>query len=147
MCGICGICGIWGADSASAAGRLNTMLETMVHRGPEGRGNSTGPARPRDAQAGDHRPGGGRPAHPQRGRFSRVVFNGEIYNFRELRRPRAPGPPFRHPLRHGGARTWLQTGWHLPAVQNQPAANVRTNEPDLQIRLEPLPTLHGMVDL
>ena len=54
--------------------------------------------RARDAPAGDHRPGGGRPAHPQRGRFSRVVFNGEIYNFRELRRPRAPGPPFRHPL-------------------------------------------------
>ena len=85
------------------------MLETIVHRGPDGEGRLDRPG----VALGMRRlaiidlAGGDQPIYNEDGSVG-VVFNGEIYNFRELRaEPRAPGPPLRHPLRHRGSRPRL----------------------------------------
>jgi asparagine synthase (glutamine-hydrolysing) len=63
------------------------MCGALVHRGPdEGGFHFDGPARDRDAAAAGDRPRLRLAAGAQRGRSVWVVFNGEIYNFAELRR-------------------------------------------------------------
>ncbi len=63
------------------------MIEAMVHRGPDGGGVWTAPGvglgHP---PSGDHRSRDGRAADDDRDGVVTVVFNGEIYNFKELRR-------------------------------------------------------------
>src|SRR4051794_22231817 len=84
---MCGICGIWGVPDASAGdGRVAGMLSTIVHRGPDGEGRLA-----RDGVALGMRrlaiidlAGGDQPIHNE-DRTVGVVFNGEIYNFQELR--------------------------------------------------------------
>ncbi len=84
---MCGICGTWG-ESSPAAGdrRLGTMLDTIVHRGPDGEGRlvRTGVALGMRRLAIIDLAGGDQPIHNEDGSVG-VVFNGEIYNFRELR--------------------------------------------------------------
>jgi asparagine synthase (glutamine-hydrolysing) len=84
---MCGICGIWGGpDSASGGQRMSGMLETIVHRGPDGDGRLDRPG----LALGMRRlaiidlAGGDQPIYNEDGSVG-VVFNGEIYNFRELR--------------------------------------------------------------
>ena len=84
---MCGICGIWnGADPAAGHGRIDRMLETIVHRGPDGEGRLDRPG----LALGMRRlaiidlAGGDQPIFNEDGSVA-VVFNGEIYNFRELR--------------------------------------------------------------
>ena len=84
---MCGICGIWGAPDASAGdARVQGMLSTIVHRGPDGEGRLARPG----VALGMRRlaiidlAGGDQPIHNE-DRTVGVVFNGEIYNFRELR--------------------------------------------------------------
>ena len=84
---MCGICGIWnGADPTAGHGRIDRMLKTIVHRGPDGEGRLDRPG----LALGMRRlaiidlAGGDQPIFNEDGSVG-VVFNGEIYNFRELR--------------------------------------------------------------
>ncbi len=84
---MCGICGIWsGPNRPCGSGRMSGMLETIVHRGPDGEGQLERPG----LALGMRRlaiidlAGGDQPIYNEDGSVG-VVFNGEIYNFRELR--------------------------------------------------------------
>lgn len=83
---MCGIAGLVGDFVPGLAGKMNTL---QAHRGPDGRGVFE------DAEAGislghvrlailDLTSAADQPMHSQDGRFV-IVFNGEIYNFMELR--------------------------------------------------------------
>ena len=86
MCGICGIHHYRDGRPAEPA-RLAHMVQTMVHRGPDDSGLYVDGA----AGIGMRRlsiidlAGGAQPIRNEDGRI-RVVCNGEIYNFQELRR-------------------------------------------------------------
>jgi len=84
---VCGICGAIGTQSEEAAGILvQRMMPAIVHRGPDEEGLLLAP----NAAAGVRRlsiidvPGGSQPIWNESGTLA-VVFNGEIYNYRELR--------------------------------------------------------------
>jgi asparagine synthase (glutamine-hydrolysing) len=84
---MCGICGIATTGGAVDPARLAAMSETLVHRGPDSEGSfvdgGIGLAARRlaiiDLQTGDQ------PIGNEDGRIQ-VVQNGELYNYRELRR-------------------------------------------------------------
>jgi asparagine synthase (glutamine-hydrolysing) len=84
---MCGICGIATTGGAVDPARLAAMSETLVHRGPDSEGSfvdsGVGLAARRlaiiDLQTGDQ------PIGSEDGRIQ-VVQNGELYNYRELRR-------------------------------------------------------------
>ena len=89
---MCGIAGCWeggGAPADALAARARAMADALAHRGPDDRGAWV------DAAAGvalgfrrlsilDLSPQGHQPMASADGRYT-VVFNGEIYNFAELR--------------------------------------------------------------
>lgn len=88
---MCGIAGIWserGGEQDEQAARVERMLDRLAHRGPDGHGLL------RDAAAGlvlGHRrlsiidiAGGAQPMSTADGALS-ITFNGEIYNYVELR--------------------------------------------------------------
>jgi len=85
MCGICGVIG--SEDQNQAASPLHRMMRAMEHRGSDGNGVLMAPG----AALGMQRlsiidlPGGQQPIWNENSTLA-VVFNGEIYNFRELRR-------------------------------------------------------------
>lgn len=82
---MCGIAGYWGDGTEEV---LHTMADTLRHRGPDDAGyfrdGAIGLAHRRlsiiDTSAAGHQPMGGEDGRVQ------VVFNGEIYNFQELRK-------------------------------------------------------------
>ncbi|MFN9634105.1 MAG: asparagine synthetase B, partial [Erythrobacteraceae bacterium] len=86
---MCGIAGIFHAETPKPVdpSRVERMCDALVHRGPDGAGVWT------DHGVGlGHRrlsiidiAGSPQPMHSADGRAV-IVFNGEIYNFRELRR-------------------------------------------------------------
>lgn len=84
MCGICGVIGAYANERS--ADLVRQMLGAIVHRGPDEEGILLAPP----VVAGTRRlsildlPGGGQPIWNESGTIA-VVFNGEIYNFRELR--------------------------------------------------------------
>ena len=84
MCGICGAIGVEPASAAEAV--VRRMLAALVHRGPDDEGLLIAPR----AALGMRRlsiidlPGGGQPVWKET-RTIAVLYNGEIYNFRELR--------------------------------------------------------------
>ncbi|MGH9740612.1 MAG: asparagine synthase (glutamine-hydrolyzing) [Candidatus Acidiferrales bacterium] len=84
MCGICGVIGIESREANEAS--VRRMMAAMVHRGPDDEGLFAASR----AAVGMRRlsivdlPGGGQPVWNETGTLA-VVFNGEIYNFRELR--------------------------------------------------------------
>jgi asparagine synthase (glutamine-hydrolysing) len=84
MCGICGIIGFSSRDTGETF--VRRMLATIVHRGPDDEGIVVAPP----VAAGARRlsiidlPGGGQPIWNETGTLA-VLFNGEIYNFQELR--------------------------------------------------------------
>ena len=88
---MCGICGELRFDDAPASDRhLVAMRDRLVHRGPDAAGVYVSPGRarrPRLPPAAHHRSVSERPTSRCRTRTASVqlVFNGEIYNFRELR--------------------------------------------------------------
>ena len=84
MCGICGAIGIEPNEVSEAT--VRRMMAAMVHRGPDEDGILVSPR----VTVGMRRlsivdlPGGSQPIWNETGTLA-VVFNGEIYNFRELR--------------------------------------------------------------
>jgi asparagine synthase (glutamine-hydrolysing) len=87
MCGICGFVGR--ADDALA----QAMADRMRHRGPDGEGVRSFPSRDGSVPASlghrrlsiiDPTPRGAQPMRSHSGRYW-ITYNGEIYNFRELR--------------------------------------------------------------
>jgi asparagine synthase (glutamine-hydrolysing) len=85
MCAICGVIQFNGAPVEAA--RLETMRDVMVHRGPDhgglwiGEGVGLGHRR---LKIIDLSPAGNQPMGNEDGQIQ-VVFNGEVYNFPELR--------------------------------------------------------------
>lgn len=88
MCGIAGIFGLVNSRSPATVERLNSMLDTMPHRGPDARGT-----RLVDARTGlghlrlsilDLRPESNQPFVLDDGDLT-ISFNGEIFNYIELR--------------------------------------------------------------
>ena len=84
MCGIAGVCGPAAGDA-----RIDAMVQAQHHRGPDGRGCYESPSRM--AALGHNRlsiidlsDAGLQPMASWDGRWW-IVFNGEIYNYRELR--------------------------------------------------------------
>jgi asparagine synthase (glutamine-hydrolysing) len=81
------MCGITGAVPGLDNGVLKRMTAALAHRGPDGEGYFSSP----DVSLGHRRlavidlAGGGQPMTSRDGRWT-IVFNGEIYNFRALRR-------------------------------------------------------------
>jgi asparagine synthase (glutamine-hydrolysing) len=85
---MCGIAGFAGSAVAALAPRLRPMCDAILHRGPDEAGYFDGSPL---VQMGMRRlsiidlAGGSQPIRNEDGTIT-VVFNGEIYNFRELRR-------------------------------------------------------------
>src|ERR1700726_914322 len=85
MCGICGVIGIERVEQAEAVTRR--MMESIRHRGPDDDGLLVAPS----VAFGMRRlsiidlSGGRQPVFNEAGNVA-VVFNGEIYNFRQLRK-------------------------------------------------------------
>ena len=86
---MCGICGMVAADRSRRfeAATLRAMREAMTHRGPDDAGEYFGAG----AALGSRRlaildlsPRGHMPMSTPDGRYH-IVYNGEVYNFRELR--------------------------------------------------------------
>jgi asparagine synthase (glutamine-hydrolysing) len=96
MCGIAGILNLDGEPASTAI--LRRMTDVLAHRGPDGEGHFT------DGNAGlghrrlaiiDLTPAGHQPMLSRDGRYA-LTYNGEIYNFQELRAElEALGHPFR----------------------------------------------------
>src|ERR1700693_2369767 len=84
MCGICGVLGIQRSELAEAITRR--MMEALRHRGPDEDGllvTSSVALGMRRLSIIDL-PGGHQPVFNEANNVA-VVFNGEIYNFRQLR--------------------------------------------------------------
>jgi asparagine synthase (glutamine-hydrolysing) len=87
MCGICGFYKISNPSEAPAV--LSSMTTCLAHRGPDGMGTWLSPER--EVGLGHTRlaiidlTGGRQPIQSVDGRFV-IVFNGELYNFRSLRK-------------------------------------------------------------
>jgi asparagine synthase (glutamine-hydrolysing) len=85
MCGICGVIGIENPREAEPI--VRRMMAKLVHRGPDDEGLLAAPG----ATLGMRRlsiidlPGGGQPVWNE-DETRAIVFNGEIYNFEDLRR-------------------------------------------------------------
>src|SRR5690242_2037978 len=84
---MCGISGYWGdLAEQQAAALLQSMNSSLAHRGPDGEGVWMGP----EVGLGHRRlaiidiAGGAQPMASVNDRY-RIVFNGEIYNYRGLR--------------------------------------------------------------
>lgn len=96
MCGITGVASASGVDGVP----IQAMRDTMAHRGPDDFGqwlsaDSCVTLAHRRLAIIDLSPGGHQPMVDARGTLS-ITFNGEIYNYRELRdRLRAEGHTFR----------------------------------------------------
>ena len=93
---MCGIAGIFGTDAA----RLKAMVEALSHRGPDGVGYHVEPGAALGAMGHarlsiiDLSDDGRQPMSDPSGRWW-ISFNGEIYNYLELRAELASGYEFR----------------------------------------------------
>lgn len=103
---MCGFCGVLGPDALASVDRVEDMTQALAHRGPDDRGVFRGRLRVRgsDFRVGlgharlsilDLSPLGHQPMSSADGGVT-VAYNGEIYNFRELREQlAAEGATFR----------------------------------------------------
>jgi len=88
---MCGIAGGWWPQPGPARTQLPQALHAMRHRGPDDQGFDLYPFNPAVVALGQTRlsiidlsAAGHQPMHSRDGRWA-IVFNGEIYNYRELR--------------------------------------------------------------
>ncbi len=87
---MCGIAGVASLDREISPRRLDNMRDALSHRGPDGAGSWISPLGQvglahRRLSVMDLSQAGAQPMHSTSGRFS-ISFNGEIYNFRNLRK-------------------------------------------------------------
>jgi asparagine synthase (glutamine-hydrolysing) len=90
MCGFAGFCQNDGQTEAWLRAQVRAMATTLAHRGPDDADEwvdeTTGIALGfRRLSIIDLSPSGRQPMHSQSGRYV-ITFNGEVYNFRELRK-------------------------------------------------------------
>lgn len=87
---MCGIAGVASCERAIHSSKLDRMRDTLSHRGPDGAGSWISS----DGRVGlshrrlsilDPSAAGVQPMHSNSGRYS-ISFNGEIYNFADLRK-------------------------------------------------------------
>lgn len=86
MCGIAGI--VVKNGTSPVEGLLGGMAEALAHRGPDGSGLWSAPGiglAHRRLAIIDLTERGAQPMHDRSGKYT-IVYNGEIYNYRELRR-------------------------------------------------------------
>jgi asparagine synthase (glutamine-hydrolysing) len=88
---VCGIAGTWASDPAQVERNIGPALAAMRHRGPNDRGYDKYPSNGGAVLLGHTRlsiidlsMAGHQPMHSADGNLS-IVFNGEIYNYRQLR--------------------------------------------------------------
>lgn len=88
---MCGLAGGWWGNPEQAQNRLPLALQKIKHRGPDDNGYQLYPFGTAAVALGHARlsiidlsAGGHQPMHSCDGRWA-IVFNGEIYNYRELR--------------------------------------------------------------
>jgi asparagine synthase (glutamine-hydrolysing) len=96
MCGIAGIVGVGLGDVARARARVTAMVAAQAHRGPDGWGEWSDPSGACHLGHGrlaiiDRSPAGRQPMTSADGRWT-IVWNGELYNYRELREELAEYP-------------------------------------------------------
>src|SRR3984957_9233422 len=96
---MCGICGLYGSESTGELSeRVREMMRTIAHRGPDGEGvfAGTGVALGhRRLRVIDPSPAG---AQPMTVAASPVCYDGDSYNFRDLRKEaERDGRRFRRP--------------------------------------------------
>ena len=89
MCGIVGFLGAAPAETEALAATGSAMAASIAHRGPDHQDVWVEPAIPlvlgyRRLAIQDLSPAGAQPMAARSGRRV-IVYNGEIYNFRELR--------------------------------------------------------------
>jgi asparagine synthase (glutamine-hydrolysing) len=94
MCGIAGFAQFRPGSKPDLEARARNMADRLVHRGPDDSGTWTDPAAGvafgfRRLSILDLSPAGHQPMGSASGRFV-MVFNGEVYNFEELRRELEP---------------------------------------------------------
>jgi asparagine synthase (glutamine-hydrolysing) len=88
---MCGIVGVWSTvDHNQEKVRIKSALKAIAHRGPDNEGIFVEPEHGlllghRRLSIQDLSEAGNQPMHSSTGRYV-IVFNGEIYNFRELRK-------------------------------------------------------------
>src|SRR3954469_15124671 len=87
---MCGIAGLVRRDGAIAVDPSAALAAALAHRGPDGSGVWRSPAQDvvlvhTRLAIIDPSPAGAQPMADADGRH-RIVFNGEVYNYRELRR-------------------------------------------------------------
>jgi len=90
MCGIAGVARRDGSPLGDPAALAHRLSDALAHRGPDGRGTWRAPADDvllvhRRLAIIDPTPDGAQPMASPDGR-QHIIFNGEVYNFRELRR-------------------------------------------------------------
>lgn len=108
---MCGIAGIFHLDTPKPVdpARVRTMIDAIAHRGPDGEGIWTAPG----VGLGHRRlsiidlAGGAQPMATEDGRLV-TVFNGEIYNYREVR---AQLEALGHIFRTGSDTEVILHGW------------------------------------
>src|SRR5438874_2454947 len=89
MCGIAGVVTA-GRPLAGSTDVARVLAAALAHRGPDGEGTWTSPAADailvhRRLAIIDPGPDGAQPMSYANGRYQ-ITFNGEVYNYRELRR-------------------------------------------------------------
>jgi asparagine synthase (glutamine-hydrolysing) len=99
MCGIAGVLRGHAADRAALLDEARAMAERLAHRGPDDSGEFADPASGlalgfRRLAILDLSPAGHQPMESASGRWV-LVFNGEVYNFEELRAALPDPPPWR----------------------------------------------------
>ena len=94
---MCGICGYWSREGPATPEAIGSMAGTLAHRGPDGEGlHLDGPVAlgHRRLSIIDLSEAASEPMTNEDSSLW-LTFNGEIYNFREIRRRLEPGHRFR----------------------------------------------------